>query len=52
MNIFTKSPSFLSNKKIESIISEHLPNNIEELKILVYIGCVDTNNAKYKLFNS
>ncbi len=52
MDIFTKLPSFLSNKKIENIISEHLPKNIEELKIPVYIGCVDTNNAKYKLFNN
>ena len=50
-DILTKSWWFVSNKKIESLLSEYLPKNFEDLKIPFYAWTVDTNHAEYKLFH-
>lgn len=49
--IFKKSWWLISNKKVKSLLDEHLPTSFEKLKIQFYAGCVDTNSAKYKLFH-
>jgi len=41
----------LSNKKIKKIIDENLPKKFSSLKKKMYIGVVDTNTAKYMLFD-
>lgn len=50
-DILRKSWGFVSNKKIKSLLDEHLPENFEELKIPFYAWAVDTNTAEYKLFH-
>ncbi len=49
--IFKKSWGLISNKKIKSLLDEYLPKDFKNLKIPFYAGCVDTNNAEYKLFH-
>ena len=51
-DILRKSWWFVSNKKIEILINEYLPKNFENLEIPFYAGCVDTNQAEFKIFNS
>ena len=50
-DIFTKTWWVLSNKKIKKIIDENLPKKFSSLKKKMYIGVVDTNTAKYMLFD-
>lgn len=49
-DIFKKTGGILSNKKIKSMIEKHLPKNFSGLKKKLYIWTVDTNTAKYILF--
>ena len=50
-DILKKSWGFVSNKKISNLLSKYLPKDFNELKIPFYAWCVDTNSARYKLFN-
>ena len=51
-DILRKSGWFVSNKKIQKMIEEYLPQSFDDLKIPFYAGAVDTNTAEYHLFNS
>ena len=51
-DMLSMSGGFASNKKIEALLNKYLPENFKELKHPFYAGCVDTNSAEYKLFNS
>lgn len=43
---------FISNKKILKMIEEYLPDSFDALNVPFYAWCVDTNKAKFHLFNS
>jgi NTE family protein len=49
-DIFKKSGWILSNKKIKQIAEEYLPKSFGKLKIKLFVWSVDTNTAKYILF--
>lgn len=50
-DLLKKSWGLISNKKIKSLLDEHLPKDFKNLRIPFYAGCVDTNSAEYKLFH-
>ena len=50
VDVFKKTGGALSNKKIKSMIDKYLPENFTQLKTKLYVGSVDTNTAKYVLF--
>lgn len=47
-----KSGWLVSSKKIQKMINEYLPTDFESLRIPFYAWVVDTNTARYHLFNS
>ncbi len=49
-DVFKKTGWILSNKKIKSMIDKHLPEDFSKLKKKLYVWTVDTNTAKYILF--
>jgi NTE family protein len=51
-DVLRKSGWFVSNKKIQKMIEEYLPNSFDDLKIPFYAWAVDTNTAEYHLFSS
>ena len=48
--ILKKSGGFLVNRKIKSLIDENICASFEDLNKKLYVWVVDTNTAKYKLF--
>ena len=51
-DMLKKSWWILPNKKIKWIIDQHICANFEDLKKKLYVWVVDTNTAKYKLFDT
>lgn len=51
-DIFKKTGWMLSNQKIQSMIEEYLPKKFSDLKIKLYVWAVDTNTAKFILFEN
>ena len=51
-DLFTRSKSFVSNKKIRSMIQEYLPKDFKSLKKPFYAWVIDTNTGKFNLFHS
>lgn len=51
-DVLRKSGWFVSNKKIQKMIEEYLPNSFDDLHLPFYAGAVDTNTAEYHLFSS
>lgn len=50
-DMFQKTWWFLSNRKIKDLIEKNLPKRFSGLKKKLYVGVVDTNTAKYMLFD-
>ena len=50
-DMLRKSGWFVSNRKINALISKYLPKDFESLQKPFYAWCVDTNTAEYQLFN-
>lgn len=48
--IFTKTGWMLSNKKIKQMIDENIPDSFDKLQKKLYVWVVDTNKARYHLF--
>ena len=51
-DVLRKSWWFVSNKKIQKMIEEYLPDSFDDLRIPFHAGAVDTNTAEYHLFSS